>query len=73
MTTRHAPIGEYRQRFFSYLPTGCPYGEAKVQTWEYIIMEYNMYNPSLQPYNIIINSFVHFLADNPRAFSFDNG
>ena len=32
MTTGHAPIGEYRQRFFLYLPTSCPCGEAEVQT-----------------------------------------
>ena len=71
MTTGHAPIGEYRQRFFSHLPTSCPCGKAKVQTQEHI-MEYNRHDPSTRPYNIIINSFVHFLADNPEAFSFDN-
>ena len=39
MTTSHIPIGEYRQRFFSHLPTSCPCSEAEVQTREYIIME----------------------------------
>ena len=34
MTTGHAPIGEYRQRFFPHLPTSCPCGEAEVQTCE---------------------------------------
>jgi len=46
MTTRHTPIREYRQRFFSYLLTSCPCSEAKVQTCEYIIMECNRHNPS---------------------------
>jgi len=32
MTTSHAPIGEYRQRFFPYLPISCLCGEAKIQT-----------------------------------------
>jgi len=72
MTTEHAAIGEYRQRFFPHLPTSCPCGEAEVQTCKHIIMECNRHNPSTQPCNIIINSFVHFLADNPGAFSFDN-
>jgi len=39
----------------------------------YIIMECDMYNPSMCPCNNIINSFIHFLVDNPGAFSFDNG
>jgi len=73
MTTGHAPIGEYRQRFFPHLPTSCPCGEAEVQTREHIIMECDRHDPSTRPGNIIINSFIHFLADNPEAFSFDNG
>ena len=31
------------------------------------------YMGSTRPCNIVINSFVHFLMDNPSAFSFDNG
>jgi len=73
MTTGHAPIGEYRQRFFPHLPSSCPCGNAEVQTREHIVMECERHNPSTRPCNIIINSFVHFLADNPEAFSFDNG
>jgi len=73
MTTGHAPIGEYRQRFLPYLPISCPCGKAEVQTQEHIVMECDTYDPSTRLCNIIINSFVHFLADNPSAFSFDNG
>jgi len=73
MTTGRAPIGEYRQRFFPHLPTSCPCGKAEVQTREHIVMECKRYDPSTRPCNIIINSFVHFLADNPEAFCFDNG
>jgi len=46
MTTGHAPIGEYRQRFFPHLPTSCPCGKAIVQTREHIVMECNRYDPS---------------------------
>jgi len=73
MTTGHAPIREYRQRFFPYLPTSCPCSEAEVQTQEHIVMECDLDDPFIQPCNIIINSLVHFLVDNPGAFSFDNG
>ena len=73
MTTSHAPIGEYRQRFLPHLPISCLCGEAEVQTREHIIMECNTHDLSIRPCNIIINSFVYFLADNPSAFSFDNG
>jgi len=72
MTTGHAPIREYRQRFFPHLPTNCLCGNAEIQTHEHIVIECNLY-PSTHPYNIIINSFVHFLVNNPGAFSFDNG
>jgi len=72
MTTSHASIGEYRQRFFLHLPTNYTCSEAEVQTREHIIMECNLYDLSTRPCNIIINSFVHFLMDNPKAFSFDN-
>jgi len=73
MTTGHAPIREYKQRFLSHLPISCPCGKAKVQTREYIVMECDTYDPSTRPCNIIINSFVYFLVDNPSTFSFDNG
>ena len=72
MTTGHAPIGEYRQRFFPHLPTSYLCGKVEVQTREHIIMECDLHDPSTRPCNIIINSFVHFLTDNPGAFSFDN-
>ena len=72
MTTGHAPIGEYRQRFLPHLPISCPCSKAEVQTREHIVMECDTYDLSTRPCNIIINSFVYFLADNPSAFSFDN-
>ena len=55
-----------------HLPTSCPCSKAKVQFHEHIIMECDLYNPSTRPCNIIINSFIHFLTDNPGMFSFNN-
>ena len=71
MTTSHAPIEEYRQRFFPHLPTNYLCSNAEIQTHEHIVMECNLY-PSTCLYNNIINSFIHFLVDNPGTFSFDN-
>jgi len=73
MTTGHAPIGEYRQRFFPDSSLSCPCGNANVQTCEHIIMQCDLHDLSTRLCNIVINSFVHFLADNPTAEGFDNG
>jgi len=72
MTTDHAPIGEYRQRFFPNSPLSCSCGQAELQTREHIVMHCPLHS-STRPCNIIINSFVHFLNNNPSAFCFDNG
>jgi len=73
MTTSHAPIREYRQRFFPHFPISCPCGEAEIQTQEHIVMKCDIHDPSTRLCNIIINDFIHFLVDNPSIFSFDNG
>jgi len=73
MTTGHAPIGEYWQRFFPNSSLSCPCSQAELQTRKHIVMQCGSHNPSTRPCNIIINSFVHFLVNNPMAFSFDNG
>ena len=39
MMLGHAPIGEYRQRFFPNTPIHCPCGEADVETREHIFMQ----------------------------------
>ena len=73
MTTGHVPISKYQQCFFPNSLISCPCGQAAVQTCEHIIMQYDLHDLSSRPCNIIINSFVHFLVDNPTAFSFNNG
>ena len=39
MTTGHAPIGEYRQRFFPHLSTSYLCGKAEIQTCEHIVSQ----------------------------------
>ena len=73
MMTGHAPIGEYRQRFFPNSLTQCPCGKADVQTREHIFMQCKLYDTALRPRNIHIFSFVEFVIGNPTSFCFDNG
>jgi len=73
MMLGHAPIGEYRQRFFPNTPIQCPCGEADVETREHIFMQCNRYDSSFCPRDIHISSFVEFIVGNPTSFCFDNG
>ena len=73
MMTGHAPIGEYRQRFFPNSPIQCPCGEADVETREHIFMHCNRYESSTRLRDIQISSFVEFIVGNPTSFCFDNG
>jgi len=73
MTTRHAPISEYRQRFSPNSMLSCLCGQADIQDHKHIVMQCSLYNQDTRPRDITIGSFVHFLMQNPTAFSFDNG
>ena len=73
MMTGHAPIGEYRQRFFPNSPIQCLCGEVDVETREHIFMHCNQYESSTCSKDIRISSFVEFIVGNPTSFCFDNG
>ena len=73
MMLGHAPIGEYRQRFFPNASVQCPCGEVEVETREHIFMQCRRYDASLRPRDICISSFVEFITGNPTSFCFDNG
>ena len=73
MMLGHAPIGEYRQRFFPNTPIQCPCGEVDIETREHIFMQCRQYEASLHPRDIHISSFVEFIISNPTSFCFDNG
>jgi len=72
MMLGHAPIGEYRQRFFPNTPIHCPCGEADVETREHIFMQCKQFDSSSRPRDICISSFVEFIIGNPTSFCFDN-
>jgi len=73
MMIGHAPIGEYKQRFFPNESPQCPCGEAEVETREHIFMQCRRYDASFHPRDIRIASFVNFIIGNPTSFCFDNG
>ena len=73
MMLEHAPIGEYRQRFFSNTPIHCPCGEADVEMREHIFMQCKRYDSSSRLRDICISSFVEFIISNLTFFCFDNG
>jgi len=73
MMLGHAPIGEYRQRFFPNTPIHCPCEEADVKTREHIFMQCKLFDSSSRPRDICISSFVEFIIGNPTSFCFDNG
>ena len=72
MTTGHTSIDKYYQRFFPNSFFRYLYSKVEVQTHEHIVIQYDLHEQSTRPCNIVINSFVYFLTDNPLAFSFNN-
>ena len=68
MTTRHASIGEYRQRI---LCSAVYVGRLTSKIMNILLC--SLYNQDTRSRDISIGSFVHFLIQNPTAFSFDNG
>jgi len=72
MMLGHAPIEEYRQRFFSNIAIHCSCDKANVETREHIFMQCKWYKATLCPRNICILSFIKFIISNPTFFCFDN-
>jgi hypothetical protein len=75
----HAPIGEYRARFFPHENIQCPHCHV-TQTRRHIISTCPLYTRRPMPnfYEFILNSaepiplLVEFLTQNPTAFTFDD-
>ena len=67
----HAPIGEYRQRFFPAECTQCPCGHCQVETRRHIFANCSRFahSPLIDP-SLSIKDFVDFLKEHPSAFAF---
>ena len=68
--TNHAPIGEYRLRFFSLEIFSCPCGLYPIESRWYILHEYQRFNKYWNPRRDTLSHFSLFLQFNPSAFVF---
>ena len=70
--TNHAPIGEYRIRFFPREDFSCPCGSYPIESRHHILHECRRFNNYWNPRRDLISHFVLFLEFNPGAFAFRN-
>ena len=70
--TNHAPIGEYRLRFFPREKFKCLCGLYPIESRWYILHECRRFNRYWNPRWDSLNHFVMFLEANPNAFTFND-
>ena len=68
--TNHAPIGEFRLRFFPNEDFKCPCNEYSIETRRHILHECQRFNRYWNPRRDSISHFIMFLIHNPKAFAF---
>jgi len=68
----HAPIGEYRLRFFPSMDFSCPYNNYPIKSRRHILYECCRFNRYWNPRRDTLNHFVMFLTANPNAFVFND-
>ena len=68
--TNHAPIGEYRLRFFLREEFRCPCSHYLIESRQHILHECVRFNGYWNPRRDSYSHFVMFLELNPNAFSF---
>ena len=68
MIVSHAPICEYRLRFFSQKEFKYPYSLYSIKTRHYILHKYKRYNNYWNSRRNTITHFILFLEFNSRAF-----
>ena len=66
----HAPIGEYRLRFFPREDFSCPYGVYPIESRQHILHECKKFNNYWNYRRDMIGHFLLFLELNNSAFSF---
>jgi len=70
--TNHAPIGEYRLRFFPKEEFKCPCGAYPIESRRHILHDYSRFNSYWNPGRDLLSHFVMFLKTNPNVFAFLN-
>ena len=68
--TNHAPIGEYRLRFFPNEEFKCPCSLYPIESRRYILHQCVRFNSYWNPRKDSLSHFIMFLEFNPNAFSF---
>jgi len=68
--TNHAPIGEYRLRFFPDKDFSCPCNNYPIELRRHILHECKRFNEYWNPRRDSLNHFIRFLVANPNAFAF---
>jgi len=70
--TNHAPIGEYRLRFFSEEEFKCPCSSYLIKLRRHILHDCRRFNSYWNLRRDSLSHFVGFLEANPNAFAFIN-
>ena len=69
----HAPIDEYRLKFFSKESIAYPHSKNPIETRRHILYECSWYSKSWNPKRESLKDVLTFLEFNPRAFCFQDG
>jgi len=70
--TNHAPISEYRLRFFPREDFSCPCRLYPIESRHHILHKCKRFNNYWNPRRDLISHFVLFLEFNPDTFAFNN-
>ena len=70
--TNHAPIGEYRLKFFPREEFKCPCDVYPIKSRRHILHNYRRFNGYWNPRRDSLSYFVMFLKTNPNVFAFLN-
>ena len=68
--TNHAPIGEYRLRFFPNEDFSCPCGNFPIESRRHVLYDCKRHNGYWNPRRDSLCHFILFLIANPKAFVF---
>jgi len=68
--TNHAPIGEYRLRFFLNEEFKCPCDNYPIKSRRHILYDCMRFNGYWNSRRDSLSHFVMFLTANPNAFAF---
>ena len=68
--TNHAPIGEYRLRFFPNEEFKCPCDNYPIKSRRHILYNCMRFNRYWNPRRDSLSHFIMFLTANPNAFAF---